>query len=58
MSEDTSHRATPGADISEEDTESAAPVRGEGERKLSRMERIKQKVRKLQGKDPDIYPMW
>ena len=27
------------------------------ERKLSRMERLKKKVRGLQGKNPDIYPM-
>jgi len=28
------------------------------DRKLSRLERLKQKIRKLQGNDPDIYPMW
>ncbi len=27
-------------------------------KKLSRLERLKQKIMKLQGKDPDIYPMW
>ncbi|MDF1717408.1 MAG: hypothetical protein P1U75_12160 [Antarcticimicrobium sp.] len=27
-------------------------------RRQSRMERLKKKVRKLQGKNPDIYPMW
>lgn len=25
---------------------------------LSRLERLKRKLRKLQGKNPDIYPMW
>jgi hypothetical protein len=24
----------------------------------SRLELLKRKIRKLQGKDPDIYPMW
>ncbi len=24
----------------------------------SRMERLKKKIQKLQGKNPDIYPMW
>jgi hypothetical protein len=24
----------------------------------SRMDRIKAKIRKMQGKNPDIYPMW
>lgn len=24
----------------------------------SRMDRLKRKLKKLQGKDPDIYPMW
>lgn len=28
------------------------------QRKLSRLERLKKKLRQLQGKDPDIYPMW
>ena len=27
-------------------------------RKTSRMDRLKKKIRKLQGKNPDIYPMW
>ena len=27
-------------------------------RKLSRLERLKKKIKKIQGKDPDIYPMW
>jgi len=27
-------------------------------KKASRMDRLKKKVRKLQGKNPDIYPMW
>lgn len=27
-------------------------------KKTSRMDRLKKKVRKLQGKNPDIYPMW
>jgi hypothetical protein len=28
------------------------------QRQLSRLERLKKKIRKLQGKDPDIYPLW
>lgn len=28
------------------------------EKKASRLERLKKKIKKLQGKDPDIYPMW
>jgi hypothetical protein len=28
------------------------------QRKLSRLERLKKKIKGLQGKDPDIYPMW
>jgi hypothetical protein len=28
------------------------------QRSLSRLERLKKKIRRLQGKDPDIYPMW
>jgi hypothetical protein len=36
--------------------EPAAPA-GDA-KKLSRLERLKQKILKLQGKDPDIYPMW
>jgi len=28
------------------------------EQKLSRLERLKQKILKLKGDDPDIYPMW
>ncbi len=39
------------------DVQSDAAVEPEG-RKLSRLERIKEKIRKMQGKDPDIYPMW
>lgn len=35
-----------------------APGKKAAGRKLSRVERLKQKVRKLQGKNPDIYPMW
>ena len=27
-------------------------------KQLSRLERLKNKIKKLQGKDPDIYPMW
>jgi len=26
--------------------------------KVSRLERVKKKLRQLQGKNPDIYPMW
>ena len=26
--------------------------------KLTRFERLKQKIKKLKGDDPDIYPMW
>lgn len=25
---------------------------------VSRIDRLKRKLKKLQGKDPDIYPMW
>jgi len=28
------------------------------QRKLSRLERLRKKIKELQGKDPDIYPMW
>ena len=28
------------------------------QRKLSRLARLKKKIKALQGKDPDIYPMW
>jgi len=27
-------------------------------RKASRLERLKSKVKRMQGKNPDIYPMW
>ena len=28
------------------------------DKKTSRLDRLKKKIKKLQGKDPDIYPMW
>ena len=31
---------------------------GANPKPLSRLELLKRKIRKLQGKDPDIYPMW
>jgi hypothetical protein len=33
---------------------------GEGAeaRKISRFERLKKKLKRLQGRDPDIYPLW
>ncbi len=34
----------------------ASPSKPEA-KALSRIERLKQKVRKMQGKNPDIYPM-
>ena len=34
---------------------SPAPAK---QKEMSRLERLKQKIRKLGGKDPDIYPMF
>lgn len=38
--------------------ETATQVEREEAPKMSRLERLKAKIKKLQGKDPDIYPMW
>lgn len=49
-------------DRSEKDMSAKKDAKPSGEkpdaRRQSRMERLKKKVRKLQGKNPDIYPMW
>lgn len=37
----------------EDATTSAKP-----DRKLSRIDRIRRKIKSMQGKNPDIYPMW
>lgn len=51
----------------ERELEAAKPVKQEDSaangdiqepKQLSRLERLKKKIKKLQGKDPDIYPMW
>jgi hypothetical protein len=34
------------------------PLQAGSAKKLSRLERLKKKIKKAQGKDPDIYPMW
>jgi hypothetical protein len=44
-------------DFAEQDEGSEAATTTDP-KKLSRLERLKQKIMKLQGKDPDIYPMW
>lgn len=48
----------PRAPKDEDATETPADQPQGAERKLSRAERLKAKIRRLQGKDPDIYPMW
>lgn len=49
-------------DVSEKNTSQLQDDNSQNEsassRKLSRVERLKRKVRKMQGKNPDIYPMW
>lgn len=42
-----------------EQNDKRAPEGGQqSPRQQSRLERLKAKARKLQGKNPDIYPMW
>jgi hypothetical protein len=49
----------PSADKSDVDAKSDGDNNAELNKKpLSRMESLKLKIKKLQGKDPDIYPMW
>ena len=31
---------------------------GATDKKKSRLSRLRRKIKKLRGKDPDIYPMW
>lgn len=43
------------ADFAETTNGNDAPA---SQKQLSRVERLKKKVEKLRGKNPDIYPMW
>ena len=52
ISEDRAAAATQASDERAQDA-------GEGRKnRPGRLERLKAKARKLQGKNPDIYPMW
>ncbi|WP_186766337.1 hypothetical protein [Falsiphaeobacter marinintestinus] len=45
-------------EISETEASGEDRKPAESPAQTSRMERLKRKLKKLQGKDPDIYPMW
>ncbi|MEO0636503.1 MAG: hypothetical protein AAFY73_07635 [Pseudomonadota bacterium] len=46
------------SDTDLQETEQQPEASSGSDKKLSRIDRIRRKIKSVQGKNPDIYPMW